>query len=136
MIGNFIITKFIDEKSVEAVSEYNKEIVVTLYLQPLNRQDTSGISTNDRVFAVVDDTSGIGCVLMNLTNDFAHKFDYDIDINGSLYASSKVKSGGDVVATSSLTGVEYTLLDHTHTAGSMMAGEVPVTGTTAPTETI
>lgn len=136
MIGNFIIKKFIDEKRVEAVSEYNKEIVVTLYLQPLNRQDTSGVSTNDRVFAVVDEVSGIGCVLMNLTNDFAHKFDYDIDIKGSLYASSKVKSGGDVIATGSLTGIEYTLLDHTHTAGSMMAGEYPVTGNTAPTEII
>jgi len=136
MIGNFIIKKIIDEIRVEAVSEYNENIIVTLYLQPLNRQDTSEISTNDKVFAIVDDTSGIGCVLINLTHDFSHKFDYDINIQGSLYASSKVKSGGDVVATGSLTGVEYTLLDHTHTAGELMAGETPVIGSTAPTEVI
>lgn len=136
MIGEFIITKFIDEKMVEAKSGYNENIVVSLYLMPLNRKDTSEIAVNDKVFAVVDDVTGFGAVLMNLTHDFAHRFDYDVKINGKLNATGDIKSGGEVTATGSLSHIEYTLTGHTHGAGEMVAGPYSVTGITSAAEVV
>ena len=85
MIGEFIITKLIDSKHVEAKSVMNGNIIVTLWLQPLNRTDTSDISANDRVFAIVDDVTGIGVLLVNETHDFANRFSNDLTINGKSF---------------------------------------------------
>lgn len=85
MIGEFIITKLIDSKHVEAKSVMNGNIIVTLWLQPLNRTDTSEIAVNDRVFGVVDDVTGIGVLLVNETHDFSHNFGYDLTINGKSF---------------------------------------------------
>ena len=91
MIGLFRIRKFIDARTVEASADIDENIVVTLYLQPLNRKDTSQVAAGDKVFAVVDDVSGVGCVMLNLTHDFDHRFDhrfdYSINVKGQITAT-------------------------------------------------
>ena len=93
MIGLFKINKFIDARTVEASADIDENIVVSLYLQPLNRKDTSQVAAGDKVFAVVDDVSGIGCVMVNLTHDFDHRFDYSIDVKGKITATDDIKAG-------------------------------------------
>jgi hypothetical protein len=85
MVGEFIITKLSDSRHVEAKSVMNDNILVSLWLMPLNRTDTSGIAINDRVFAVVDDVTGTGVLLVNETHDFNHSFSYDLTINGKSF---------------------------------------------------
>lgn len=93
MIGTFIIKKFKNAREVQAVSDMNNDIAVSLYLPPLNRQNTSDIATGDKVFGVVDDVSGVGAVLFAIDHDFANRFDYDINVKGKITASGDVKSG-------------------------------------------
>lgn len=135
MIGRFIISEFISDTMVEAYFEANNNIIVRLYLQPLNRLDTSNIEVNDHVFAVVDNVSGLGVVLMNFSHDFDHRFDFDLNINGKLETSGEIKSGGEVTATG-ISQIEYTLTGHTHAAGTLEASGILVTGETAPAEVI
>lgn len=93
MIGLFKIRKFIDARTVEAAADIDENIVVSLYLQPLNRKDTSQVAAGDKVFAVVDDVSGIGCVMLNLDHDFDHRFDYSINVKGKITATDDIKAG-------------------------------------------
>ena len=135
MIGNFKIKKFISDKLVTAELSQNSDVVVRLYLMPLNRKDTSAIAEGDSVFAVVDDTSGYGVILMNFTHDFGHKFDYDIDVKGAITATKDISTNADVKAGA------YTLRGHTHdftTTATAVALETPFTvaGTTMAPEVI
>lgn len=93
MIGTFIIKKFKNAREVQAVSDMNNDIAVSLYLPPLNRQNTSDIATGDKVFGVVDDVSGVGAVLFAIDHDFANRFDYDLAVKGKITASGDVKAG-------------------------------------------
>lgn len=130
MIGLFKINKFIDARTVEASADIDENIVVSLYLQPLNRKDTSQVAAGDKVFAVVDDVSGMGCVMLNLTHDFDHRFDYNIDVKGSITATENVKAG----TVSLKTHIHAAELTVEGTADAGVVSGAATGNTAAPTE--
>lgn len=96
MIGFFIAdgTPTNDNKLVKAHAEINSYIVGTFYFPPLNRSETSTISQGTRFFGVLDDVSGFGACLVAVNDDFAHRFDYNVSVNGDLRVSENASING------------------------------------------
>lgn len=94
MIGTFIVDYFKDEISVIAKSKMNEDILGLFFLPPLNRENTSNIVIGSLFFGILDEESGLGALLVGFEEaDFQHKFEYDLDVNGSIQATNDIKAG-------------------------------------------
>lgn len=117
MIGYFEITEFLDgtdaagaafRARAKGVPDSGK--VADLYLPPYLRKTQCGIDNGSRVFAVVDDVTGIGAALFGENGaDFGYFMDADIEVKKSLTVTDDIKStSGDVLAGT------ISLSNHTH----------------------
>lgn len=117
MIGYFEITEFLDgtdaagaafRARAKGVPDSGK--VADLYLPPYLRKTQCGIDNGSRVFAIVDDVTGIGAALFGADGaDFGYFVNADVEIKKSLTVTDDIKStSGDVLAG------QISLSTHTH----------------------
>ena len=144
MIGFWIVEKFIGsddaagcKTQIRASNKMDMNIKSDLYLPPYMRKSQSDISVGDTVFAIVDDTTGLGAALFGVGSaDFGYFFDADVKIKKSLDVDGDISTDSDVIAKE--IGGDITMRTHWHgyidtTPGGPVVSQTQAANTVAPT---
>ena len=124
MIGYFIVEGFTGETDsagfetqIKVSNQMDMNLKGVLFLPPYLRKGQCNISEGDKVFGIVDDTSGLGVAVCGLSNsDFGYFFDANIQIKQKLTVESTITCNADVTANvnPNVPGSGISLANHWH----------------------
>lgn len=161
MIGYFKITEFLDGTDAagaafraRAKGDPDSGQVADLFLPPYLRKTQCGIDNGSRVFAIVDDVTGLGAALFGEDGaDFGYFFNADIEIQktmtvkdavsmektlevtGKVTAKDAIAATKDITSNADVKAGTISLKTHTHAIlAAQFTGTIdPITGTATGT---